>query len=132
MKKIVKQQAKYYNVKHKLQSYKIKDMVYLNSKNIKLTRSSKKLDYKYYGSYQIKLSIKKQTYYLWLPSSIKIHNVFHVSLLELYNIQPGSALPPLSSIIVNKVKEEYRVEEILDSQLYYGKFQYLVKELGYF
>ena len=50
VKKAIKQQAKYYNAKHKSQSYKIEDMVYFNSKNIKLMQLSKKLDYKYYKS----------------------------------------------------------------------------------
>ena len=37
VKKTVKAQAKYYNVKHKLQIYNIGDIVYLNSKNITST-----------------------------------------------------------------------------------------------
>ena len=121
VKKTVEQQAKYYNAKHKPQSYKIGDMVYLNSKNINLMRPSKKLNYKYYGPYEVELPIKKQVYCLWLSPSIKIHNVFHVSLLEPYNVQSGSALLPLLPIIVNEGEKEYEVEEILDSQLHYGK-----------
>ena len=131
VKKAVEQQAKYYNAKHKPQSYKVGDMVYLNSKNIKSTRPSKKLDYKYYGPYEVELPIGKQAYRLRLPPSMKIHNVFHVSLLEPCNVRPGSALPPPPPIIVNEGEEEYEVEEILDSRLHYGKLQYLVKWLGY-
>ena len=86
VKKAVEQQVKYYNGKHKPQLYKVKDMVYFNSKNIKSTRPSKKLDYKYYGPYKIKLPIEKQAYRLRLPLSMKIHNVFHVSLLEPCNV----------------------------------------------
>ena len=131
VKKAVKQQAKYYNAKHKPQSYKVGDIVYLNSKNIKSTWVSKKLDYKYYGSYKMKLPIEKQVYCFQLPPSIKIYNVFHVNLLESCNIQPGSTLPLPLPIIVNERKEKYKVEEILNSQLHYGKLQYLVKWLSY-
>ena len=106
-------------------------MVYLNSKNIKLTRLLKKLDYKYYEPYKVELPIRKQVYCLRLPLSMKIHNIFHVSLLVPCNVRPGPALPPSPSIIVNKGKDEYKVEEILDSQHHYGKLQYLVKWLGY-
>ena len=121
VKKAVKQQAKYYNVKHKLQSYKIRDIIYLNSKNIKLMQLSKKLDYKYYKLYKVEFFIGKQVCCLWLPPSIKIYNAFYVSLLELCNIWPRSALPPLLSVIVNEKEEKYEVENILDSQLHYSK-----------
>ena len=105
-------------------------MVYLNSKNIKLMQLSKKLDYKYYGPYKIK-PIGLQAYCLRLLPNMKIHNIFHVSLLELCNVQPRStlSLPPI--IIVNEEKEEYEVEKILDSWLHYDKLQYLVKWLDY-
>ena len=97
-------------------------MVYLNSKNIKLTQLFKMLDYKYYRSYKIKLPIEKQAYCLRLPLSIKIYNIFHVNLLKLCNIQSESTLLLPPSIIVNKGEKKYEIEKILDSQLYYSKF----------
>ena len=54
-----------------------------------------------------------------------------MSLLKPCNVQPESALPLLLSIIVNKGEKEYKVKKTLDSWFYYGKFQYLVKWLGY-
>ena len=121
VKKAVKQEAKYYNAKHKPQSYKIRNIIYFNSKNIKSMWPSKKLDYKYYKLYKMELPIRKQAYCLRLPLSIKIHDIFHVSLLEPYNIWPRSALPPFPPIIVNEREKEYEVEKILDSQFHYGK-----------
>lgn len=103
--------------------------MYLNSKNIKSTQSNKKLDYKFYGPYKIELPINKQVYQLKLPESIKIHNVFHVLLLEPYNRGAREDLEPPSIIIDDK--EKFKVEEVLDSRLHYKKLQYLVKWLGY-
>jgi hypothetical protein len=60
-------------------------MIYLCVKNIKFTKFFKKLNYKYYDSYKIEKLINKQAYKLILLKNMrKIHNVFHVSLLESY------------------------------------------------
>jgi hypothetical protein len=48
---------------------------------------------------------------------MKIHHVFHVSLLEIYceSRSPSQIQAPLPPIQVNG-KEEFEVEEILDSK----------------
>ena len=51
--KAVALQAKYYDLKYLLRTFAVRDFLYLNSKNIDLTRLSKKLNWKYYGLYQI-------------------------------------------------------------------------------
>jgi hypothetical protein len=76
-------QFKYYNAKHISKIYAIENKIYLCAKNIKSTRSSKKLDYKYYKLYKRNMFINKQSYRLKLFVNMrKIHNVFHVLLLE--------------------------------------------------
>ena len=128
VKKAVETQAKYYNTKHQQQKYNIKDKVFLDNWNIKLTRPSKKLDLKYYSPYEIIALIGKQVYWLALPSSMKIQNAFHMSLLELCDIK--GKMPPPSPIDVEKEKK-YEVKKILDSRIHYCKLQYLIKWLGY-
>ena len=128
VKKAIEAQAKYYNTKHKQQKYNVGDMVFFNSQNIKSTWSFKKLDLKYYSPYKSIAPIGKQAYWLTLTSSMKIHNIFHVLLLELYDTKGKT--PPIFSIDVEGEKE-YEVKEILDSCIHYGKLQYLVKWLGY-
>ena len=65
--------------------FKVDDKIYLNAKNIRSIRSSKKLNYKYYDSYVIEEFVDKQTYKLKLSQNMsKIHNVFHVFLLKLF------------------------------------------------
>jgi hypothetical protein len=77
------EQFKYYDAKHTSKIYAVSDKVYLCVKNIKSTRSLKKLDYKYYEFYTISMLINKQFYRLNLSFNMrKIHNVFHVFLLE--------------------------------------------------
>ena len=63
-------------------SYCVDDMIYLNVKNIKFIRLSKKLNYKYYDSYEVEKLIEKQTYKLRLFDTMIIYNVFHVFLLK--------------------------------------------------
>ena len=64
-------------------SFNIENKILLNFRNIKITKSFKKLNHKYYNSFKIELSIKKQTYRFRLFKTFRnIHNVFHVSLLK--------------------------------------------------
>ena len=62
LKKAQKAQAKYYNKNHTSHTFKAKDRVYFKNKNIELTCSSKKLDYKYYQLFEIEKLIEKQGY----------------------------------------------------------------------
>ena len=126
LKKAQKVQAKYYNKKHTPRKFKAGEKVYLNSKNIELTRPFKKLDYKYYGPFKIEKLVRKQAYQLKLPKKMKIHDVFHVSLLELYKKTNDSDVPASPPIVVER-KDEYEVKVILNSQIHWGKLQYLVK-----
>uniref|UniRef100_A0A9Q8LHQ9 Transposon Tf2-9 polyprotein n=1 Tax=Passalora fulva TaxID=5499 RepID=A0A9Q8LHQ9_PASFU len=57
--------------------YQVGDMVYLNSKNIKTDRPSKKLNWKNLGPFEITERISSHAYRLALPANIKIHDVFH-------------------------------------------------------
>ena len=63
---------------------------------------------------------------------MRIHPVFHVSLLEhaANDPYPGQQTPPPPPIEVDG-EEEYHVDEILDSRTRYRKLQYLVKWTGY-
>ena len=107
-------QTKYYNKKHTPRIFKTGDKVYLNSKNIKSTRPFKKLDYKYYGPFKIEKPVGKQAYRLKLRQKMKIHNVFHVSLLEPYTKMNNSDVPVPPSIVVEG-ENKYKVKEILNS-----------------
>ena len=63
---------------------------------------------------------------------MKIHLVFHVSLLEPYKDStiPGRLQTPPPPIEVDGA-EEFEVSEILDSCINHGKLEYLVHWQGY-
>ena len=75
-------QKKYANVRMKFMKYVIDDHVWLRSKNIR-TKRNRKLEWKQFESFEIFDKIDKQVYKLVLSTRWRIHNVFHVFLLEL-------------------------------------------------
>lgn len=75
----------------------------------------------------IQKQINDVTYCLELPSSMKIHPIFHVSLLKRYkelNIL-GQRQPPPPMIEIND-HIEFEVEVILDSRIRHERLEYLV------
>jgi hypothetical protein len=66
-------------------NFKVGDKVWLLRKNIATTRTCAKLDYKRLGPFKITKLVSLVAYQLELPPQFKIHNVFHVSLLEPYH-----------------------------------------------
>ena len=73
-------------------------------------------------------------YHLELPTQWSIHPVFHINLLTLYHetITHGANYQRPPPNLVNNA-EEYKVEKVLDSQLFGRRWrlQYLVKWKGY-
>ena len=67
-----------------------------------------------------------------MPRSMKIHPVFHVSLLELHvaNTFPGRVVPPPLPTKVDGLPE-FEVNTILDSKFLHRKLYYLVDWVGY-
>ena len=128
--KAVAAQAKHYNLKHKLRKYNIGDFVYLNSRNIKSIHPFKKLNWKFYGPYKVIEPVGKQAYKLNLPQTMKIHNMFHVSLLEPCDGAHKSNVPPPPPVNIES-EDKYKVEEILNSKSHYGKLQYFIKWMDY-
>ena len=112
-------------------NYKVGDEVWLHKRFINTTRPSNKLDHKRLGRFRIIEKISSYAFKLALPPSMKIHPVFHVSLLEpaATDPLPGQVNPPPPPIEVEG-ELEWEVEEILDSRKRRNKIQYLVKWIG--
>ena len=87
MKKSQDRQQRVANQNRKEVSYEEGDMVWLSTKNIHTERTSKKLDHKMIGPYRIDKMIGSSCR-LALPESMKIHNVFHTSLLRKAAVDP--------------------------------------------
>ena len=126
-------QARYYDSKHQRMEFSVGDKVWLLSTNIHTERPSKKLDWKRLGPYTISERIGLQAYKLQLPSSMKIHNVFHVSLLERYTpstIPNRKQLPP-PPVHIPTSGTWYEVQEILDSCYRRRTLYYKIRWKGY-
>ena len=89
---------------------KKKDKIYLLTKNLKTKKANKKLNHVKIGSFFVKQQKRPINYELNLFSDIKMHSIFHVSLLK-------SADPEMS--IQNTFHfqyendDKYEIEEIL-------------------
>jgi len=100
-------------------AYQVGDLVMLNGRNIKTRRLTKKLDHKNHGPVQIEKLVSPLAVRLTLPRKWKIHNVFHVSLLEPYRTCEHRAVPDPSKVLREtddiEQSEEYDVEEVMSS-----------------
>jgi len=90
-------------------------------------RPSSKLDYTRLGLFEVIEKISIRAFKLKLPETIKIHPVFHVSLLEPFTEStiPSRTLEPPPIIEIDSI-EEYEVEDILDSRIRRRRLEYLV------
>lgn len=125
-------QTRYYNKTHKPQTYKVGDMVLLSLKNIRLKLPTKKLSPRFAGPYRVIDLVGTQAYRLALPKDLsRIHNVFHVSLLEPWTQRGDSEEMPMPVAIDPEGEPEWEVEAILQERRRKGVKQYLVKWLGW-
>ncbi len=116
LKKTRNNQAKYYDEKHVSRIFNVKNKILLNFRNIHIFRSSKKLDHKYYESFEIEELIEKQAYKLRLSHTFRIHNVFHVSLLKSYKERFDDVITSFSIMIDEEKHDEMKL--ILNNKLY--------------
>ena len=83
---------------------------------------------KFIGPLKITKVISDTAYKLTLPTTIKIHDVFHVSLLRPYRTD-GRAQPP--SPILSAGEEWFLVDSLVSHRVRRGKREYLVRYTGY-
>lgn len=131
-----KDYKKYYDRHRKSENiFEVGNQVMLSMRNIRTTRPTKKLDIRQSGPYTIIKKIGTHACLLDIPTESKIHNVFHVSLLQPYHPPtfPGQKSSPPEPIEAEDGEKEYEVANILDSRRNprTGKLQYLVEWLGY-
>lgn len=90
----------------------------LSPKNIRTARPARKLDWKRLRPYTIKKVIYAYTNKLAIPSTVHLHPVFHVYLLDPApnDPVPGQLIPPPLMVMVDVVPE-YEIEEILDYKI---------------
>jgi len=84
------------------------DRVWLRPKHIRTTQPSNKLDHKQIGPYTILKKIGSRAYKLDLPATVRIHPVFHISLLEPTASTepiPGHQQTPPAPVIIQEQQE---------------------------
>ncbi len=126
-KKAQEAMSRHANRKRKEIFYETGDKAFLSSKNITIDRPSKKLEDKMLGPFPITRKVGA-AYRLGLPKSMKVHDVFHPSLLRKDSNDPLSGQiqePP--GPIVTPEGDEYELDDILNSRWYYGRLQYRCK-----
>ena len=106
--------------------------VWLLRRHVSTTRPSSKLDVRRLGPFAVIGPIGKSAYRLDLPLSMKIHPVFHVSLLEPHvkNKFRGRVVEVPLPIQVDGL-QEFEVREVLDSKMRHHKLFYFVDWVGY-
>jgi len=111
--------------------YAVGDKVWLSTEDLKINRPSRKLSERQLGPYTITKIINGNVVKLRLPKRMRIRPEINVKRLRPY-VKPmeGQVAEPASPVEVEGVLE-HEVEEIIDSRLYRGKLEFLVKWKGY-
>ncbi len=119
------------NKHRKKMIYKINDMMFLNSRNIMIARSSKKLNDKMLESFKILTEIK-HAYRLKLSLTMKIHSEFILNLLWLNSKDSlKEQWNELFDFIVINDEDEWKVKNILNFRHYRRWLQYCVNWKNY-
>jgi hypothetical protein len=118
--------------------FAVGDLVRLSAANLSLPSTmSKKLTAKYLGPFAVEQVISSVAYKLRLPKTLKVHPVFHVSLLQPWHADPSMEHPTALSRPppVNAEEDRFYVDRLLDKrQIRRGRgftVEYLVRWRGY-
>jgi transposase InsO family protein len=115
--------------------YQIGDLVMLDGKNLQTRRPSRKLDHKKHGPFQVEKIVSPVAVKLTLPRKWRIHDVFHVALVEPYRTGSNRTAPDPSRILREaddiENSEEYDIDEVMASTKKGRRVLYLVKWLDF-
>jgi hypothetical protein len=119
--------------------FSVGDKVRLSAANLSLPSSmSRKLTARFLGPFDVERVVSPVVYKLKLPDSLKIHPVFHVSMLQPWRVDaefPAHQSVPTRPPPVDVDDNRYEVDRLLDKRTRrYGRGQrveYLVRWQGY-
>ena len=108
----VQQQAKWYDARHKLVSYREGDLVLLSTANLQARGTPVKLKRKFAGPFHITECIGSQSHKLDLPTTWRVHNVFHVSLLKIWCEDMYKHYPAPEPTRLEEEEDDHNVYEV--------------------
>ncbi|SOV09386.1 uncharacterized protein UDID_18575 [Ustilago sp. UG-2017a] len=121
-----------YNRKHKDIEFKVGDMVYINRRNWKTRQPTLKLDTRFAGPYLVQERIGRRAYRITLPANLRVHDVFHVSMLEparTSSLAQRAEQPTIPSLPDEDL--DFEVEALIDKRSHHGVIEYKVLWRGY-
>ena len=131
-------QARNADTRRRDHGFKVGDQVLLNTENITMAadqnRPTAKLQARFMGPYTIVEQHTPVSFRLELPTTMKIHDVFHVDRFRPYRPSPetlGPRTPARPPPEIIDGTEEYEVEAILDHHKHRNRQEYLVLWKGY-
>ncbi|SAM76229.1 related to Gag-pol polyprotein [Ustilago bromivora] len=126
------QSVEQYNQKHKDIEFKVGDLVYINRQNWKTRQPTPKLNTRFVGPYPVQEQVGRRAYRITLPANLRVHNVFHVSMLELAKT---SSLPQWSAQPVEPPlpdeELEFKVKALIGKHTCNQEVEYQVLWRGY-
>jgi hypothetical protein len=132
MEQAQQRQKAYANARRREEKFEVGDKVLLSTRNVRLkAMGTPKLMPLWIGPFNVQAKVGTVAYRLELPHSLKIHPVFHVSILKPYR-EDGRVQPPPPPLEVDDEGEIFEVEEVLKDRQRKGKRkEYLVRWAGY-
>uniref|UniRef100_A0A803TGS2 Gypsy retrotransposon integrase-like protein 1 n=1 Tax=Anolis carolinensis TaxID=28377 RepID=A0A803TGS2_ANOCA len=110
---------------------KVGDRVLLSTRFLPSHHPCRKLDACFIGPYPVVAQLNPVTFKLQLPRSMRIHPVFHRSLLlPADGVRPDASRRPPAPVLVDG-EEEFEVQDILDSRFHRHRLQYLIDWVGF-
>jgi hypothetical protein len=126
---------RYYNRRRRpAPVFKAGDKVYLEAEDIRTSRPSRKLSHRRLGPYEVVKAVGRHAYQLKLPRTLKqLHPVFPVIKLTPAPDDPipGRRPHPPPPPVLIEGEPEWEVEEILNSRMFRGRLEYLIRWKGY-
>jgi hypothetical protein len=109
---------------HQDLSFMVGDQVWLESYNLSMDAPSKKLATKRLGPYKVQKLVGPSSYQLNIPTTWKIHNVFHAGLLSHTKDDTiVGRVPEPAPIVRLQEKELWVIDRFVNSRWFRGKFQ---------
>lgn len=134
LKQTQSRQKQHADSKRREVAYEPGDLVLLSTVNLRMrTPGTQKLLPRYVGPFAVERRIGNTAYQLKLPDAMKVHPVFHASLLHAYKTD-GAVIPP-PPIYFQENAPYFEVEEVLShKEVRSGKRmvkRFLIKWVGY-